>query len=164
MSVLRRSTAGLVVMALAAGASAREPLVLKPISPWNLQYKPESCRLVRAFGDPNRPTVMVLERISPGSPLSLLVYGGGLRSQMGDEGVTAAFLPFAANRFSALPVAETSSAKDPAIHWSGIMIRPQALTDKERKARGLLGARPHLGSERAGHGRSDRCGDHRARD
>jgi hypothetical protein len=133
--LLRQSIAGMILLALSVGVQAREPVALKPLSPWNLQYQPESCRLVRAFGDAKHPTVLVLERISPDSSLSLLVFGGGLRSKVGDEGVTAAFLPFAANRFEAIRVAHTDKKKDPAIYWTDVSFREQPLSEEEEKAR-----------------------------
>ncbi|WP_344708523.1 hypothetical protein [Sphingomonas humi] len=132
---MRNLATAVVLLSLPAGVQAREPVLLKPLSPWNLQYQPESCKLVRSFGDPARPTVMVLERISPESPLSLLVYGGGLRSQIGDEGVTAAFLPFASNPFRDGAVAQTATTKDPAIYWLNVLIRPAAMRYDEMKKR-----------------------------
>ncbi len=96
---------------IASSASAREPVRLSPIMPWNLRYEPESCQLVRAFGDEKNPTVLVMEQLGPNSSLSLMVFGAGLRSKMGDAPVSAAFLPFQAHSFESAPVAETDNGE-----------------------------------------------------
>ena len=114
---------GLALMLSASVASAKEPVVLEPLSPWNLRYEENSCQLVRAFGDKAAPTVMVLERVSPESNLTLMVFGKGLNSRMGNGDAKAAFLPFRANQLDGGGVAETADKKQPAIYWTGVRFR-----------------------------------------
>lgn len=155
MSVLRRSLAGLLVVALHTGVQAREPLRLKPLSSWNLRYDDESCKLVRAFGDAKHPTLLVMERLGPESSLSLMVFGGGLVSTPGAKQVTGVFLPFEGNPFTGGSAGQTDKTKDTAIYWPQVSIWPEALSKQERKDREDLSVRD-LAREAADRATEDR--------
>lgn len=109
---------------LSTPASAREATILKPIKPWNLHYAGESCQLIRTFGTADKPTTLVLERVSPNSGMSLMVYGSALRAKMDAGRGQAAFLPFADNRFEDGAIAETIAAKETAIYWTYVDFLP----------------------------------------
>jgi hypothetical protein len=112
-----------LVMA-ASPASAGTPTVHQPLKPWNLHFADQSCQLIRTFGDPAKPTTVVLERMSPGAVMTMMVFGGGLRSRPGDRPVTAAFLPFADHRFTSAEVAETVDTKLPAVVFTNVDFLP----------------------------------------
>lgn len=81
---------------------------------------------------------MVIEQISPDTPMSLLVYGGGLQSKMGAPNVSASFLPFTRARFENGKVAQTDKGKDTAIYWVAIAFLPRLLSVvEERKRRAM---------------------------
>lgn len=124
---MRRAAATAVLVAMlvpAAPASARAPTLLAPVTPWNLHYADQSCQLLRSFGDPAKPTTMVLERISPDSSLSLMIFGPGLRARMDSGTARAAFLPHAKHRFESANVAETIDTKQSAIVWTTVDLLP----------------------------------------
>jgi hypothetical protein len=124
---MRRAAATAVLVAMlvpAAPASARAPTLLAPVTPWNLHYADQSCQLLRSFGDPAKPTTMVLERISPDSSLSLMIFGPGLRARMDSGTARAAFLPHAKHRFESANVAETVDTKQSAIVWTTVDLLP----------------------------------------
>jgi hypothetical protein len=98
--------------------------MLAPVKPWNLHYADQSCQLMRSFGDPAKPTTMVLERISPESTMSLMVFGAGLRARVNSGTARAAFLPNAEHRFESANVAETVETRQPAIMWTRVDLHP----------------------------------------
>lgn len=124
---MRRAAATAVLVAMLvspAPAAARAPTLLAPVTPWNLHYADQSCQLLRSFGDPAKPTTMVLERISPDSSLSLMIFGPGLRARMDSGTARAAFLPHAKHRFESANVAETVDTKQSAIVWTNVDLLP----------------------------------------
>lgn len=123
-----------VCVLLASSAGAREPVRLQPISPWNLRYEENSCRLVRAFGSEAEPTVMVLERVSPGSELTMMVYGKALKSRMGQV-AEASFRPFTANVMEDGDVGETTGTKEPVIYWTSVRFGSAPEKKSVREAR-----------------------------
>jgi hypothetical protein len=129
--MIRSALAGLSLFAASSPVSARAPIVLAPLKTWNLHYADNSCKLIRPFGDPARPTVLVLQRLAPDSSMSMLVYGGGLRARGDDRDARAAFLPFANQQFERGAVAKVVENKDSAILWSEVGLVP----DKEEDAR-----------------------------
>lgn len=101
-------------------AAAREPQVLAPVSKWVVHFGEESCKLGRQFGDPAKPTTLMMERIAPDAPMSLLVSGAPLRSKPDDGDAKVSFLPFAKHQFKDGNVAEVISDKSTAILWRGV--------------------------------------------
>jgi hypothetical protein len=109
------------LIALAAGlfavpTAAKEPVRLAPVSPWNLHYGENSCRLGRTFGDKDKPTTLVLERASPGSPMSLLVFGDGVQARQNERNASAYFSSLEVEGFKEGTVLETVEKKR-AILW-----------------------------------------------
>lgn len=60
-------------------AHARD-VVLPPASPWNVDWGRTSCTLARAFGAPDSPLTLRMERFAPGDTFQLTVMGDELSS------------------------------------------------------------------------------------
>lgn len=60
-------------------AQARDPVRLKPSSPWNLHYADDSCLLGRSFGTGDQRIDLVLEQFQPGDHFVVRLYGKNLR-------------------------------------------------------------------------------------
>jgi hypothetical protein len=103
-------------MALTSAASAREPLVLAPLKPWNLHYSDNSCQLFRSFGDPAEPTHLVLESLAPDSNMTMIVFGGALKSKPAQGEGKATFLPGTSRSFDKGKISETTANKQTAIY------------------------------------------------
>jgi len=61
------------------GASPREPELLAPSSPWNVNYGDDSCRLARVFGADDAMTFVVLDQFAPGDAFKLTLGGKRFR-------------------------------------------------------------------------------------
>jgi len=122
------------LLLLSSGVMAKEPVALAPIGKWNLHYAETSCQLIRQFGDPAKPASLVLERMSPNSALSLLVFGGPLRARVGSGTATFAFRPIPADKEQIGTIAETVEKKETALFWSGLSL----VSDPASSARILL--------------------------
>lgn len=116
-------------MCLPAPASAREPAVLAPVKPWNLHYADNSCQLFRQFGDAARPTTFVLERLTPDSPFTMMVFGGALSAKPDGRKATAVFLPGSNPTFDDGEVTETTKGRQTAIHWGRVGLVKEPLDD-----------------------------------
>ncbi len=115
--------------------SAKEPVQLASSAPWNLHYGGTSCQLIRTFGNAEKSTTLVLERIAPRSNLSMLVYGGGLKSRTGDRDASAVFIPLSDNVLNGGHVAETvTKQKQTAILWSRVYFRRSPKSPEVSKA------------------------------
>ncbi|MCW3797904.1 energy transducer TonB [Sphingomonas sp. BN140010] len=101
-------------------AAPKESIRLAPLSPWNLHYGDNSCRLGRLFGSAAKPTSLVLERISPGGSMSLLVFGGDLKAREGEAGGSVQLLPVPGREFDTGGVTQTAETEEPAILWPHI--------------------------------------------
>ncbi|GLR48324.1 energy transducer TonB [Sphingomonas astaxanthinifaciens] len=110
----------LILSLLASGIAQAAPVPLAPAGKWNLHYAENSCQLKRNFGDPANPTTLVFERITPSSPLTMMVFGDPLRAKMESGSATAVFLPFAKVRFREGDVAETIDTKKTALLWTSV--------------------------------------------
>lgn len=115
---------GLAFLLPGLASAAREPTVLAPLKPWNLHYADNSCQLTRAFGHPAKPTVVALERISPDSAMSLMVFGGGLTARPGSGLGKASFAPFNDHQFENGVIAETVGTRQTAILWTSVDFLP----------------------------------------
>ena len=124
--MFQRASIGLAAVSLgmSAAADAREPVVLAPLKPWNLHYAENSCQLFRTFGDPAKPTTLVLEQIAPDSPMTMMVYGGVLSARVGSGMAQAAFLPFVDNRFEFGDVTEVAESRQTALLWTSVNLLP----------------------------------------
>lgn len=104
--------------------AAKDPVQLAPSAPWNLHYGDTSCQLIRTFGEADKATTLVLERVAPRSNLTMLIFGGSLRSKTGESDARAIFIPLTGNVLNGGHVAETvSSKKQTAILWSRVSFR-----------------------------------------
>lgn len=73
---------GVLWTSFAATARPDAPLeMLAPVSPWNMDYGIESCRLMRAFGPQGSPVLLKLENFSLNDSPSLLVVGKRFSSE-----------------------------------------------------------------------------------
>jgi hypothetical protein len=72
--------AALAVLALGSPALAREPLVLAPSTPWNLNYADDSCQLARGFGQGADQVILYLEQFSPGQHYNVRLIGKPFKS------------------------------------------------------------------------------------
>lgn len=118
MMRLRTIFACLAAAPLLTAAAA--PVRLAPISKWVLDYADESCRLIRTFGDPAAPSVLLFERASPISPLSMLVIGKPFKVVQSGEKLTARFTPPDDIKFDYGQAATNPTTKEPAILWPGV--------------------------------------------
>lgn len=104
------------MMALLSSAPAlpKEPVRLQPASPWNLQYAPDSCRLVRVFGEGRQRLTLVLDSYEPGNYIRATLVGDGL-DKHGLTGIERLSLRFVPNEeTSDLHVTWGSAGKVPA--------------------------------------------------
>jgi TonB family protein len=84
-TVLRYATViALVAAPLPAAAAPKEPLRLKPSSPWNIHYADDSCRMMRSFGEGDEQVTLVADRFQPGDSLEITFIGK--RFSMGRNG------------------------------------------------------------------------------
>lgn len=127
-----------ILMFLAAAplfVAAAEPVRLAPASKWVLDYGENSCRLIRTFGDPAEPTVLVFERASPRSGLSMVAIGKALKPSAGKAKVTARFLPVENIRFEDGRPAKSADQKEPAVLWSHVDFMPTSEEGQSKEAR-----------------------------
>lgn len=64
---------------MAAAPAQAEPVVVKPSSPWNVDFAADSCRLVRLFGEGENLHFLAFQQYSPGKGFGLTVAGPGLK-------------------------------------------------------------------------------------
>lgn len=68
-----------VALSVSTAATAEDaPLVLEPSSAWHLDYRDDSCRLARTFGEGVNRTVLWLDRFEPTDAVFLSVASGQL--------------------------------------------------------------------------------------
>ena len=72
-------TAGLAAVDARAEPARAEPVVLKPSSPWTIDFAPDSCRLVRLFGEGENQHYLVFQQYSPDLGFGLTVAGPGFK-------------------------------------------------------------------------------------
>jgi TonB family protein len=85
------SAAALLLLSFSAAASAHEPIVLMPSSPWNVEHAPDSCVLARAFGPAAATVYLRLEQFEPGAQVEVSLVGSPLRSRKLVEHIQVAF-------------------------------------------------------------------------
>lgn len=115
---LRSISCCLACAPLTMAASA--PVHLAPASKWVLDYADDSCRLIRTFGDPAAPSVLLFERASPISPMSMLVIGTPFRTGSSSAKLTARFTPPVGLAFEDGQGATAPATKQPAILWPSV--------------------------------------------
>lgn len=77
----------------ASAQSAKDPLVLKPVSSWHVDYADDRCRLGREFGEGEQQTYLFLDRYGPGEYFRLLLAGKEVRSISDKTEATVQFGP-----------------------------------------------------------------------
>jgi hypothetical protein len=122
--------------------AAAQPIRLQPSSPWDVDYAPDSCRLIRTFGEGKTKTKLVFESTSP-SEMDMLVVGKPLETRY--ERVSASFLPVGGKPFDGTAARSVPNG-DPAILWSSFPMLPllalAKLEEKEADRKRNPGLRP----------------------
>lgn len=86
------ATFGLGTGALSTAAMAQsDPVVLKPSSPWNVDYGATKCRLARTFGEGRDRHALLLDQHYPGSGAGLTIAGRSFRKFRNLEETQIAF-------------------------------------------------------------------------
>jgi hypothetical protein len=79
-----KATAALVAASVMLGSpvlAADAPLILKPASPWEMNYDDDTCALRRMFGDPGNQVFLELRRFSPDARFQISVMGERLSTR-----------------------------------------------------------------------------------
>jgi hypothetical protein len=76
---------GAIALHSVESAQARDGEALRPTTQWAIEYADASCRLIRNFGDPEKPLTLAFERFQPGPDIRLGIAGGPLRLRRGAE-------------------------------------------------------------------------------
>ena len=58
-----------------AARATKEPLVLKPLTQWVVNYSDDSCRMFRQFGSDGDKVSLVIDRFGPGDGFNLILVG-----------------------------------------------------------------------------------------
>lgn len=126
--------AGLV--ALAPPTQAAEPgvpVVLKPVSHWNMDYADDSCRLARIFGEGEQQTVFYIERYEPGDAFFAVVAGKPLDARLSLE-PTIRFGPDGHEKDDAVKLGVFGEF-EPAVMVTGMTLLPLPDADERKKRR-----------------------------
>jgi len=138
---MRRTSILACIAAAPLLAGASQPVRLPPATPWVLDYAADSCRLIRRFGKPTDPTILLFESASPGS-MSMLAIGKPLRTA-GATRIPARFVPVDSEGIEGESAKSTDDRK-PAVLWASVYLPPGSEL-KERKLKEQLakkGQRP----------------------
>lgn len=73
--------------------SAKEPLVLQPVSSWHVNYADDRCRLGREFGEGDQQTYLFFDRYGPGEYFRLLLAGKQVAAKSDKLEATVQFGP-----------------------------------------------------------------------
>lgn len=77
--------------AIAMPVQAKEPIVLKPYGPWNVDFGEDSCRLQRLFGSAENTHVLVFKQYWPSDQTGLTLAGPALRKFHSDDRTDLSF-------------------------------------------------------------------------
>jgi Gram-negative bacterial TonB protein C-terminal len=94
--MISRLLASLAVVAAPSPAfaqSVREPLVLKPTSPWHVDYADDRCRLARQFGEGEEQVYVFFDRYGPTEYFRLTVAGKPVKTSAEKADATVQFGP-----------------------------------------------------------------------
>lgn len=92
----REILAAIAMIATASAASAqsgKEPLILKPVSSWHVDYADDRCRLGREFGEGEQQTYLFFDRYGPGEYFRLLLAGKEVKASSDKIEATVQFGP-----------------------------------------------------------------------
>lgn len=109
-----------------AGVEAKEPLRLKPSSPWNIHYAEDSCRMGRSFGEGDQKVVMLADRYQPGDMLRMSFVGKPAYTRVDQGEVDIRFGPNESVQKIAFFPASTSDNTPSVLTRSGIRIAPRS--------------------------------------
>lgn len=78
---MRRALLALVAASLVSQpALAAEPIVLKPASPWNVDFGEDKCRVSRLFGESTNRHILTFDQFAPSDNFGMMVAGAGFKS------------------------------------------------------------------------------------
>lgn len=69
-----------LVMVFAASANAAEPRKFAPTANWNIDYRPDRCRLSRTFSDGREELTLTIERFEADDSFSMAISGAAIRN------------------------------------------------------------------------------------
>ncbi|MEO5775250.1 MAG: energy transducer TonB [Sphingomicrobium sp.] len=111
------------------------PVVLEPSSQWVIDYAPNSCRLIRTFGDAANKTVLMMESEVP-YEMDMLIVGKPLKGNA-DE-VFATFLPKRGEPIKG-GTAKASESGAPAVLWPHVhLVAEDAPSEAAKKAARIM--------------------------
>ncbi len=67
--------AAVTLLAVAPIHAAKEPVRLKPASKWEVQYRDDSCRLARKFGEGEQSVILMLDKYQPSEVFKISLAG-----------------------------------------------------------------------------------------
>jgi Gram-negative bacterial TonB protein C-terminal len=85
--------AAIAITAPAFAQSAKEPLVLKPTSPWHVDYADDRCRLARQFGAGDEQVYAFFDRYGPTEYFRLTLAGKPVKTSIEKADATLQFGP-----------------------------------------------------------------------
>lgn len=134
--------------ALAAAPVAAEPVVLKPSSPWNVDFAADSCRLVRLFGDGENRHFLAFQQYSPAEGFGLTVAGQGFKKFRSLGKTMLRFHDAQAPR-ETTPFTGTIGEYGPGVVYANLGIEDEPLEDEDAadKAQTSLPGVPQLDLE-----------------
>lgn len=68
---------------VAASAQGKAPIPYAPVSPWNVHYADDSCRLARVFTHGNKRAILIFDQFEPGPGLQIIAAGEAFRGYAG---------------------------------------------------------------------------------
>lgn len=133
---------------LAANPAHAEPVVLKPSSPWNVEFADEKCRLSRIFGQGDARHLLLIEQFGPETRFIMTAAGPSFE-RFKDREVTGLKFLSARDEIEIKPFLGTITDFGPAVVASSVPSAQKAETipspDSERIVTGL----PHLDTDSA---------------
>lgn len=97
-----------LLLCCASSAEAAEPVMLAPISPWNVEWSSTACSLRRAFGTKEKPSVLIIERYGPTDHFQLTVISDEFKTFQQGDLLRLKFGEGEARRISTVAPGETS--------------------------------------------------------
>lgn len=84
---------GFAAQPLVAVAAEKEPIVLQPASPWQLDMAEDKCRLARMFGPEGERTAFYLEQWNPSDRIDFGIAGPAVKRFRAERDTSFAFTP-----------------------------------------------------------------------
>lgn len=83
--------AGITFLVSSQNFAAERVTQLSPVSPWQVEWAPQSCRASRGFGDKDHPSLLVIERFGPTQNFNVVIIGRDLLSLEWENQATVYF-------------------------------------------------------------------------